>query len=119
MNYIEVVLDEVKRNTPEKGYNVCTFDDFGRPGEMLTLIAHADTKEEAEKIKQKLEGDTVYIYKASKKQDQIRKKQTEIGQKNHNINIYLKMAEDDFNKGENRSNEKYESKNYRLRKKEL
>jgi len=60
--YIEVVMEEQKRMTPKKGFNVCTFDDFARPGEMLELIAHTDTKEEAEKIKQKLKGETVYIY---------------------------------------------------------
>ena len=60
--YAEVVLDEVKKYTPKKGFNVVTFDEFGRPGEMLELITHADTKEEAEKIKQTLKGETVYIY---------------------------------------------------------
>jgi len=62
MGYIDVVAKERESMTPKEGFNVCTFDDFGRPGEMLTLIAHTDTKEEAEKIKARLEGETVYIY---------------------------------------------------------
>ena len=60
--YLKAVLEERERLTPEKGFNIVTFDDFGRPGEMLELVAHADTKEEAEKIKQALKGETVYIY---------------------------------------------------------
>ncbi len=60
--YLKVVLEERKRMTPKKGFNIVTFDDFGRPGEMLELVAHADTMEEAERIKQALKGDTVYIY---------------------------------------------------------
>ena len=60
--YLKVVLEERKRMTPKEGFNIVAFDDFGRPGEMLELIAHADTMEEAERIKQALKGDTVYIY---------------------------------------------------------
>ncbi len=60
--YLKVVLEERKRMTPKEGFNIVVFDDFGRPGEMLELVAHADTMEEAERIKQALKGDTVYIY---------------------------------------------------------
>lgn len=60
--YLKVVLEERARMTPKKGFNVCVFDDYGRPGEMLELIAHTDTKEDAERLKQSLKGATVYIY---------------------------------------------------------
>jgi len=39
-------------------------------------------------------------------------KRIEIGHKNHNIQTYLKMAEEDFENGKNRSNDKYENENY-------
>lgn len=61
-NYIEVVMEEKERMTPKEGFNIVIFDDFGRPGEMLELVAHADTLEEAERIKQALKGDVIYIY---------------------------------------------------------
>ncbi len=62
--YLKVVLEERERMTPKEGFNVCVFDDFGRPGEMLELIAHTDTKEDAERIKQSIKGAIVYIYSA-------------------------------------------------------
>jgi hypothetical protein len=65
-SYIEVVMEEKKRMTPKTGFNVVAFDEYGRPGEMLELIAHADTIEEAEQIKQSLKGETVYIYSVEK-----------------------------------------------------
>ena len=50
MTYISDALDEVKRATPEKGVNVCIFDDFEDVGEKLTVIEHFDTVEEAQKF---------------------------------------------------------------------
>jgi hypothetical protein len=61
-SYVESVINERKKFTPKDGFNVCIFDEMGRPGEMLELVAHTDTKPEAEKIKQTLKGQTVYIY---------------------------------------------------------
>jgi hypothetical protein len=61
-SYIEVVVEEQKRMTPKDGFNVVVFDEYGRPGEMLELIAHVDTEKEANAIKQSLKGETVYIY---------------------------------------------------------
>ena len=62
MSYTNTILDEVKQNTPEKGFNVCILDKFERPGEMLTCIGHFDTKKEAEKVKEQHKNETVYIY---------------------------------------------------------
>ena len=61
-SYVDIVVAERKKHTPKTGFNVCTFDDFGRPGEMLTLIAHTDTMDEAKEIEETLEGEIVYIY---------------------------------------------------------
>jgi hypothetical protein len=63
-SYVEMVLKERAKYIPKTGFNVVTFDDYGRPGEMLELIAHVDTMAEAEQIKQTLKGETVYIYSA-------------------------------------------------------
>ena len=59
-------LKEVQEMIPTTGYNVCTLDDFSRPGEKLTLEDHVDTEEQARKIKEGLEKDgfKVMIYAA-------------------------------------------------------
>jgi len=62
MSYVDIVLDEVKKNTPKKGFNVCVFDDFGRPGDMLTCIGHFNTREEANKVKESHKDDVIYVY---------------------------------------------------------
>ena len=51
---------------PATGYNVCTLDDFSRPGEKLTLEDHVETEEQVKKLKDKLEkyGLKVMIYAA-------------------------------------------------------
>ena len=36
--------------TPKTGFNIVIFDGFSPPGEMLTLVDHVETREEAEKI---------------------------------------------------------------------
>ena len=63
-SYAEKCIKERKEMTPDHGFNVCTFDDFAPPGEMLTLVAHVQTLFEAEKIKKEYEslGETCYIY---------------------------------------------------------
>ena len=47
---------------PKNGFNVCIFDDFGRPGQMLTKIAHVKTRQKAENIAKRHKEETVYIY---------------------------------------------------------
>jgi len=51
---------------PATGYNICSLDDFSRPGEKLTLEDHVETEEQAKKIKEGLEKDglKVMIYAA-------------------------------------------------------
>jgi len=63
---IEKCLKERKELTPKKGFNVVIFDDFSPPGEMLTLVDHAKTYEDAKKIAKENEGESgpVYIYEA-------------------------------------------------------
>ena len=65
-SYLEKCLKERKELTPKKGFNVVTFDDFSPPGEMLTLVGHVETYEEAKKIAKENEGELgpVYIYEA-------------------------------------------------------
>jgi len=50
-NMLDDMLDETKEMTPKMGFNIVEFDDFAPPGEMLTLVAHTETREEAEKVK--------------------------------------------------------------------
>ena len=45
-----------------KGYNVCTYDDYSRIGERLTVVRHTSTLAEAQEIAKKLDGEKVYIY---------------------------------------------------------
>ncbi|KAG2476764.1 MAG: hypothetical protein NPMRTH1_1550014 [Nitrosopumilales archaeon] len=64
-DFIEA-LKEVQEMIPKTGYNICTLDDFSRPGEKLTLEDHVETEEQAKKLKEQLEKDglKVYIYGA-------------------------------------------------------
>ena len=71
-DFIKDGMDEREEMTPDKGFNVCLFDDFASPGEMLTLVAHTESLDEAEKIKKEYEekakdgqvyAKSVYIYK--------------------------------------------------------
>ncbi len=48
--YIDYILAEIEEVTPEKGYVVCEFDDFGKMGEKLTIIKYVNSEEEAKKI---------------------------------------------------------------------
>lgn len=75
MNYFEKALKEKEEMTPETGFNIVLFDDFAPIGEMLTLVGHAETRKEAERIKEEYEikaedgivsGKQVYIYEGQK-----------------------------------------------------
>lgn len=63
---MEKMMDERESMTPDTGYNLVGFDDFEDPGEMLYLIGHFDTAEEAEAEKKKrLEknpDEVMYVY---------------------------------------------------------
>lgn len=43
----DLISDEIKKFTPDKGFNLVGIDDFGMPGESLYLIEHFDTKDDA------------------------------------------------------------------------
>jgi hypothetical protein len=47
MGLIEKLGADLKFHTPDTGYNLVGIDDFELPGEMLYIIAHFDTWEEA------------------------------------------------------------------------
>ena len=57
-------LTEVQMMTPSTGYNVCEFDEFARPGERLTLLAHVAQYHEAKTLQLHYdqEGMKTYIY---------------------------------------------------------
>lgn len=59
---INVILDEIKKFTPETGFNLCSIDNFELAGEQLALIGHFDTREEAEKEQSKYDKDKTVIY---------------------------------------------------------
>jgi calcineurin-like phosphoesterase family protein len=61
-SYIEEIIKEQLMATPKKGFNVCTYDDYARLGERLTVVKHVNTEEEAREIAKKLDGEKVYIY---------------------------------------------------------
>jgi len=61
-SYIEQILKEQLSVTPKKGFNVCTYDEYSRIGDRLTVVRHVNTEEEAREIAKKLEGEMVYIY---------------------------------------------------------
>tara|TARA_Y100001936_G_C16013529_1_gene635065 strand:+ start:99 stop:335 length:237 start_codon:yes stop_codon:yes gene_type:complete len=54
-DFIKDSMDEREEMTPDEGFNICLFDDFASPGEMLTLVAHTESLDEAEKIKKEYE----------------------------------------------------------------
>ena len=64
------MLDEmradIKRFTPEQGYNLVGVDDFEMPGKQLYLIGHFATRAEAEAAQRdfnaRSNGDKAYIY---------------------------------------------------------
>ena len=71
MNYFEKALKGKEEMTPETGFNIVLFDDFAPMGEMLTLVGHAETRKEAERIKEEYQikaedgivyAKEVYIY---------------------------------------------------------
>ncbi len=49
-SYIDHILEEIEEVTPEEGYVICEFDDFGKMGEKLTIIKYVNSEEEAKKI---------------------------------------------------------------------
>jgi len=61
-SYIEEIIKEQLSATPKKGFNVCTYDDYARVGERLTVVRHVNTEAEAQEIAKKLDGEKVYIY---------------------------------------------------------
>lgn len=61
-SYLELILKEQLKATPKKGYNVCTYDDYAKVGERLTVVNHTKTIGEAQEVAKNLEGEKVYIY---------------------------------------------------------
>lgn len=61
-SYIEEILKEQLKATPKKGFNICTYDEFARIGERITVVKHTNTEAEAQEIAKKLDGEKVYIY---------------------------------------------------------
>ena len=49
-SYFDYILEEIEEVTPEKGYVVCEFDEYGKIGEKLTIVRYVDTEEDANKI---------------------------------------------------------------------
>jgi len=54
---VKVTEEDVKNNTPKKGYNICGVDAFEAPGEQLFIKRHVNSLEEARKIARK--GDII------------------------------------------------------------
>jgi len=106
MTYIDDILEEVRRVTPKYGYNVCLFDDYEPVGEKLELLEHFDTLDKAEEFAQEVDGE-VYIYAGTNESEEA-----DIGYKNHYIDKYLQIAEDDYDKGKTSDNDQYEKTNY-------
>ena len=48
--YFDYIIEEIEEVTPEEGYVICEFDDFGKMGEKLTILEYVNTEEEAKKI---------------------------------------------------------------------
>ena len=63
-SYVDKIINETVELTPKTGYNVVQFDSFSKVGEMLTLIDHVDTREEAEKIAKEIDSKEfpAYVY---------------------------------------------------------
>jgi len=63
-SYLQTCIDERKEMTPKSGYDVMELDDFARPGEKLSRIAHFETRAEAEKFVEKNNSNesTLYVY---------------------------------------------------------
>ncbi|MDE1842460.1 MAG: hypothetical protein KGH95_02295 [Thaumarchaeota archaeon] len=55
----DLISEEIKKFTPEKGFNLCGIDPHGIPGESLYLIEHFDTMDQAKAAKVKTTGNTV------------------------------------------------------------
>lgn len=65
MTYVDEILKEVAKVTPESGYNVCIFDDFEDVGDKLTVVGNFVTYEEAQNfVDENYDEDdiTIYIY---------------------------------------------------------
>tara|TARA_R110002020_G_scaffold257634_3_gene471307 strand:+ start:940 stop:3084 length:2145 start_codon:yes stop_codon:yes gene_type:complete len=115
MSYIEDALEEVKRVTPISGVNVCIFDDFEEVGNKLETIANFDTVEEAQDFIDNYEDEEVELvmYEAEESTEYNTKYPSFSTQKNHNVDNYIDMAQNDYEKGVNRDNDEYENTNYR------
>ena len=61
-SYIELIIKEQLRVTPKNGFNVCTYDEYSRVGNRLTVVKHTTTAEEAREVAKRLKGEKVYIY---------------------------------------------------------
>ena len=48
--FLDKMSKERESLTPKTGFNIVIFDSYSPPGEMLTLVDHVETREEAEKI---------------------------------------------------------------------
>ena len=63
---INKMREDMKRHTPKTGFNVVAVDDFEPAGEQIYLVAHRDTREEAEQalkdFQAKNKTDKAYIY---------------------------------------------------------
>jgi len=111
MSYIEDALEEVRRVTPISGVNVCIFDDFEEVGSKLETIANFDTVEEAQDFIDNYDDEEVELvmYQAEESTEYVNVS----SKKNHNVDNYIDMAQDDYEKGVNRDNDEYENTNYR------
>ena len=68
MSDMEKRFAQKRQFTPEAGYNVVGLDDFEPAGEELYLIAHVDTREEAEALAEKKRAahtDKVHVFAPS------------------------------------------------------
>lgn len=64
-SWVKTAQEQRKKFTPKKGFNVVAVDDYEMPGEGLYLVAHFDTREEAEKAAKehtKKRGETAFVY---------------------------------------------------------
>jgi len=113
MGYIDEGLDEVQRATPITGVNVCIYDDFEDIGNKLETIGNFDTVEEAQNFIDNYEGEAeLVMYEAEELTEYRSKDPSYTPQKNHSIQNYISMAEDDYEKGTTRNNDEYEKINY-------
>ena len=111
MGYIDEGLDEVQRATPITGVNVCIYDDFEDIGNKLETIGNFDTVEEAQNFIDNYEGEAeLVMYEAEELTEYRSKDPSYTPQKNHSIQNYISMAEDDYEKGTTRNNDEYEKR---------